>query len=266
MEAKGQTDISSFSWTSQKGLLTIGSFTVIALVCEFFIVTFFAGSGLAELSADLLAASMLYVFLPLVVITVLVSSWIYLTKHVLVGPRIVSSVKKSKIHRRHSRRRKQKSFTQNTFESINKAFSKISAAFSGSSSAKQSRLTLNKAALESTITIVTIFLLAAFLLSVLVYPRLFTDFATGFYSTQSPLQDFMKGLADALVPIASGLDSIAPAVRDLFGGLATASVQSMTETDILLRYVLCQNAAAWISGLSVFAYVKYFSKTYRVTK
>ena len=106
METKRQSDISSFSWISQKGLITLGSFIGIALVCEFFIVTFFAGSGLTNLSSDILVASSLYIILPIVVIIVLVLSWIYLIKHVLHGPRIVTSIKTPKAYRRHWRKKK----------------------------------------------------------------------------------------------------------------------------------------------------------------
>lgn len=263
MEPKTQDDNSSYSWTSQKGLLTLGSFVAIALICEFFIVNFFAGSGLAELSTDILAAGLLYAVLPAVVIIVLVYSWVHLTKHVVLGPRVTHSRKTSKPQRRHSRRKTQKSFTQSTFGSIKNVFSKIGSAFSGSGtdSATPGRLPFSRAALESTLTVMTIFLLSLFLLTVLVYPRLFTDFATGFYSTNTPLQGFLKGLADALVPIASGLNSMAPGFRDFFGGLASVSAQSLTETDILIVYVLCQTAAVCISAVSAIMYVKYYCRS-----
>lgn len=268
METKRQSDISSFSWISQKGLITLGSFIGIALVCEFFIVTFFAGSGLTNLSSDILVASSLYIILPIVVILVLVLSWIYLIKHVLHGPRIVTSIKTPKAHRRHLRKKKQQSFTQSTGVTIKKFFSKIVATFSSSigNSTTQPQPTFSKAVLESLVTIFTIFLLSIFLFSILAYPRLFTDFASGFYNSTSSLQVFMKGVADAIIPLGSSLNSIAPEFRNLFGGLASASSQSLTEGDILLRYVLIQNAAACISAFSALAYVKYFAKSYRVVK
>jgi len=112
----------------------------------------------------------------------------------------------------------------------------------------------------------TIFLLSIILLSVLVYPNLFTDFAVGFYSKTSPLQGFMQSLADVLVSIASGLDSMAPGFRNAFEGLVTSRPQPLTGGDLLWRYVFCQNAAAWVSAIAALAYVRYFSKTYRGSK
>ena len=267
MEAKRRDDISSFNWISQKGFITLGSFIGIALVCEFFIVTFFAGSGLTNLSSNILVASSLYLILPVVVIIVLVLSWIYLIKHVLLGPRIVT-LKTLKPHRRRSRIKKKQSFTQSTGVTIKKFFSKIVTTFSSSNrdSTPQLRLTFRKAALESLVTLLTIFLLSIFLLSILAYPRLFTDFAYGFYNTTSSLQVFMKGLADAVIPFGSSLNSIAPEFRNFFGNLASASSQSLTEGDIMLRYVLIQSAAVLISAFSALTYVKYFVKSNRFVK
>ncbi len=269
MASKGQDDRSTFSWTAPKGLLTIGLFLALVLISEFFMVSFFAGSGLTETAAYPLPVSPLFHLLPLAVILVLVSSWIYLTKHVTMGPRVTSPAKVSKIRRRHPRGRKTRlTFTQRITGAIKKFFSKITAIFSRSSgvSVTQRRLSFDRAALESTVTVLTIFLLSIILLSVLVYPRLFTDFAVGFYSTTSPLQGIIQALANALVPIASGLNSIAPGFRDAFGGLVSSSSQSLTEGDILLRYVFCQNVAAWISAISALAYVRHITKTYRSNK
>ena len=130
----------------------------------------------------------------------------------------------------------------------------------------QQRRSFGRVALESAVTVLTVFLLSIILLSVLVYPNLFTDFAVGFYSKTSHLQGFMQSLTDGVVSIASGLDSIAPSFRNAFEGLVISRPPSLTEGDILWRYVFCQNAAAWISAISALAYVRYFSKTYRSSK
>jgi len=76
----------------------------------------------------------------------------------------------------------------------------------------------------------------------------------------------MQSLADGLVSIASGLDSIAPGFRNAFEGLVSTRLPSLTEGDLLWRYVFCQNAAAWVSALAALAYVKNFSNTYRSRK
>jgi hypothetical protein len=267
MASKEKRNISTFRWTAPKGLLTIGLFLALAFVSEFFMVSFFAGSGLTEMSAYPLPVSPLFHLLPLAVIIVLVLSWIYLTKHIAMRPRRISPATVSK-SRRRPRGRKTRKSTRGVMGAVKKFFNQISSVFirSRGGSFVQRRLSFGRVALESAVTVLTIFLLSIILLSVLAYPNLFTNFAVGFYSANSALQGFMQSLADVLVSIASGLDSIAPAFRNAFEGLVTSRPHSLTSGDILWRYVFCQNAAAWISAISALAYVRYFSKTYRSSK
>ena len=217
--------------------------------------SFFAGSGLT--SIDMLAAVLLFVAVPTAVIVVLVGSWMYLTKYVALGRR-TATTKASKPHRRQTRKTK-KSTSENLGDALRGVIGKI---FVSDSSVTQGRLSFSKAAVEGALTVLVVFLLAAILLSVLVYPRLFTDFAIGFYNTSSFLQKFMQNLANALVPLASGLNSIAPGFRDLFGGLASASASAYTEGNIVLIYVICQSVAAGISALCAFAYVRNITGSY----
>jgi len=263
MASGGKGDRLTFGgWTAPKGLLTIGLFLVLAFISEFFMVSFFMGSGLTETSAYPLPVSPLFHLLPLAVILVLVSSWMYLTNHIATRPHRISPAKVSKIRRRRPRRTTKS--TRGIMGAVKKVFSKIDSVFlrsSGGLSAPR-RLSFGSLAFESTVTVITIFLLSSILLSVLVYPNLFTDFAAGFYSETSPLQGFMQSLAEGVVPIASGLDSIASSFRSAFEGIVSTKLPSLTEGDLLWRYVICQNAAAWISAISALAYVRYFSKTH----
>jgi hypothetical protein len=269
MAYKGREDSLTFRLTSPKGLLTTGLFLVLAFISECFIVSFFVGSGLTETSAYSLPVSPLFQLLPLAVVAVLVSSWIYLMKHIDRRPRRIASAKVSKTRRSRPRRRKKRvTSTQKIKESVKKFFNKISTIFPRSSGASSSQrhLSFGSIALENTVTVLTIFLLSIILLSVLVYPRLFTNFAIGFYSTTSSLQGFMQAVANALIPIVSGLNSIAPSFSNAFTGLVASSSQSLTQWDLLSRYVFCQSAAALVSAISALAYVRYTTTTYRGSK
>ena len=265
MTSKGHEDNSTFRWTAPKGLLTILSFFALALFSEFVIVSFFAGSGLTEVVTILYPVSPLFHLLPLAVILVLVLSWIYLSKHIVMRPYRTAPAKLSKTRRRQPRRRKAKP-TQSFIGTVKSFFSKIIAIFPSSSSVSvtQNRLTFSGAVLESAVTILTIFLLSIILLSVLVYPMLFTDFSSRLYSTSSPLQGVMQALANALVPIASGLNSIAPGFSKAFEGLV--ATQPLTEGDLLMRYVFCQSAAALVSAIAAVAYVRFVVKANRSSK
>jgi hypothetical protein len=253
MAPKGPEKHLNFSWTSPKGLLTAGLFLALALISEFVMVSFFAGAGLTE-TAYLLIVSPLFHILPLAVIVVLVLSWIYLTKNMATRPYRAVPAKASKIHRRRQRREKS---ARSSMATIKQFFSKIAAPLSGSSgiSFTQRRPSFSRVALESTVTVLTMFLLSIILLSVLLYPRLFADFVAGFYSTTSPLQGFMQALANVLVPIASGLKSIASGFSKAFEGLV--AFQPLTGGDLLWRYVFCQITSALILAVYALAHVRY---------
>ena len=265
MATKTKIDGTTFSWTAPKGMLTAGLFLAIAFVSEFFMVSFFMGSGLTEASSSQLPVSPLFHILPLAVIIVLVLSWTYLTKHVATRPRRKAPTKVSK-SRRHPRRRSRKSKTSvmGTFKNV---LGKIGSAFSSEDhSVVFRRRSFGGVALESAVTVLTVFLLAILLSALLVYPRLFTDFAVEFYSTTSGLQGFLQSLAEGLVSMGSGLDSAASGFGSAFGGLVASSSASLSQGDILWRYVFCQNAAAWISAITALVYVRYFLKPHRGSK
>jgi len=191
-------------------------------------------------------------------------------------PYRISPAKVSESRRRRPRGRKTRSkSTRSVIGAIKNFFNQISSVFlrSRGGSFVQRRLSFGRVAFESTVTVLTIFLLSIILLSVLVYPNLFTDFAVGFYSANSAFHGFvlktietLQGIGKVLAPIDGGLRAIAPGFRNAFEGLVTSRPQSLTEGDLLWRYVFCQNAAAWVSAIAALAYVRYFSKTYRGSK
>ena len=118
----------------------------------------------------------LFHLLPLAVILVLVSSWIYLTKNVARRPYRISTVKVSESRRRRARRRARSKSSQGFLEPIKEVFNKINDALfsSGGGSFVQQRLSFSNVALENIVMVLTIFLISAILLAVLVYPTLFT--------------------------------------------------------------------------------------------
>ncbi len=272
--AKGRKRL-TYSWTAPKGLLTISLFLTLALISEFFMVSFFMGAGLKEAFSFkffTITFSPLFHLLPLGVVLVLVCSWIYFTKHIVKVSRRKSPTKTLKIISSRSRRRKPRmNVLQRIIAAIKEFFNKIgNLSRSQGVSSMHRRLSFGRLAFESTVTVLTIFLLSIIIVSVLVYPRLFTDFAVVLYSPNSPLQGFLlqlNGILQAILsPINDALRALAPGLRNVFEGLGISKSQSFTGGDLLWRYVFCQNAAAWISALVALAYGKYFSNTYSSIK
>ena len=96
-----------FRWTVPKGFTATASFLMLAILIEYLVVHFFLSFGLTDkfsltktLQVPLtslfftITISPLFHFIPLGVITVLVSSWTYLTKYVAMVPRGVKPAKK----------------------------------------------------------------------------------------------------------------------------------------------------------------------------
>ena len=279
MTSKGQRNPLTLRWTAPKELLTIVLFLALALISELFMVSFFTVAGLTEAFAFMfftITISPLFHLLPLGVVTVLVSSWIYLTKYLAMGARRKSLAKVSKIRRRRPRRRKARlNFLRRIAGATDNFFSQIGNFFlrSRSVSFVQRRLSFGRLTFESTVTVLAIFLLSIITFYVLVYPNLFNDFAVGLYSSNSAFHGFvvsiaepLQGVIKALAPIDAGLRAIAPGFRNAFGGLVTSGSQSLSEGDLLWRYVFCQNAAAWVSAIAALAYGRYVSKSYRSRK
>jgi hypothetical protein len=104
------------------------------------------------------------------------------------------------------------------------------------------------------------------IVSVLVYPRLFTDFAVGLYSANSALRGFLLQLNGLMQAILSPLNALAPSLKDVFEDIVPSKSQSLTGGNLLWRYVFIQNAAAWISALPALFYGKYISNNYRSIK
>jgi hypothetical protein len=258
----------TFSWTAPKGLLTVVLFIALALISEFFMISFFTGAGLTEaftFKFFTITISPLFHLLPLGVVLVLVSSWIYFSKYLVKGSRRKSPAKASRISRRRTRRKKpQMNFLQRIVSAIGNFFGR-----SRGVSFVQRRLSFGRLAVESTVTVLAIFLLSLIICSVLVYPNLLNDFAVRLYSTNSAIHglvlkivEMLQGVAKVLAPIVSAIDgglrAIAPGFRNVFEGLVSSRPQSFTEEDLLWRYVFCQNAAAWISAIAVLVYGKIF--------
>jgi hypothetical protein len=102
----------TFRWTAPRGLLTIVLFLALAVISEFFMVSFFKVAGLTEafeFKFFTVIISPLFHLLPLGVVLVLVASWVYLTKNLAMRKPKKSPAKVSKVHRRHPRSRKTRS-------------------------------------------------------------------------------------------------------------------------------------------------------------
>jgi hypothetical protein len=244
-------------------------------------VYFFTFSGLEDNFAFnffTITISPLFHLMPLGVVFVLISSWTYLTKYMAVVPRRMSPTKKQSETLRRLPRRGRKM----RFKSFRNFFRRISAAFRRirGVSYVQQRLFFARAAVRSTATVLTVFLVSILILYILVHPNLPQDLAIGLYSANPSFHGFVlktidiaQGISHALSPIgwlASAIDgalrAAAPGFRNTVEGLGSSMTEPLTNLNLVSKYTLCQNAAAWISAILALVYGEYISRVYRIRK
>jgi len=235
--------------------------------------------------------SPLYHLIPLGVIFVLVSSWTYLTKYIAVVPHKAKPSKKpipSRKKYQKPKRRRFKTFRRFS-EWVSKKFQRVSWTFKalfrrissallrirGISYAMQ-RLFFARAALKSAVTVLAIFLVSALGLYLLAYPTLMYEVVVGFHRGNPSFHGFVLKTIEMINGLGQGLSSIglgssisnaltaaALGFSTTFEGFGTSVTQPLIKLDLVWKYTLCQNFAAWISALMTWTYGQYTSRLYR---
>ena len=250
-------------------------FVALTLLIEYLVVYLFISSGLTDtfLFTNYLVTlpiSPLFHLLPLGVTVVLVSSWMYLTKHIAVVPKKKSPAKPK---RQLPRTRKVR------FKSIKRFFKKISRKFGWISRTIESfyQLHFAKATVKSTATIIGVFLVSILTLHTVGSPSFIYEVVTGFYKTNPSFHGFVlktfeitQGIGQTLTPLGwigstinNALLAMAPSFRNTLEGFGTSITEPMATLDLVWKYAICQNIAAWASALTALAYGQYASHPYR---
>jgi hypothetical protein len=289
-----------FQRTAKKELVTIISFLALAIIIEYLIVALFLSFGLEDkylLTQTFqfpgttifftLSISPLFHLIPIGIIFVLVANWIYLRKYVAGVLRKIEPLKKPsmmpkdrfqkpKLRRFKSIRQFSKSLSKR-FERISRSleafFNRISAAFlriRGISYVTQ-RLSSARASVKSSATVLALFIVSAFALYLLVQPTFIYDIVVGLYTGNPSLPLAIRGITDGIA--SSPIGGLTTAVNDALAGIAIGFwntfegagklTESLVQLDLTWKYVICQNIAAWVSALAVWAYGKYSSHLYR---
>lgn len=295
-----------FRWTAPKGFTTMALFSALAIFTEYVLVCFFLSFGLVDKSlftetfqvpltnlSFTATVSPLFHLIPLGVVLVLVASWMHLTKYVAVVPHKIEPVKRPLTTRKSRYPRALEKYLKpirRFSRGIGKRFRRVSRALKGlyrrastavlrirGVSYVMQRLFFARAAVKSTVTILTVFLASIFVLYALVYPRLIYDMVVEFYAENPSFLWFVletikqaREIGQVLSPIGwlastinGALVAVAPGFRSSLEGLGAPIVGPIAKLDLVWKYALCQNAAAWFSAIAAFAYGQYTSRLYR---
>jgi len=281
-----------FRWTAPKGFTAIVLFSALALLIEYVLVSYFMSFGLTDKTAlattfqfpltqslFTITISPLFHLTPFGVIVVLVSSWTYLTKYMAVAPRIIKPVKKPpKIEKKRLSKK-----ISGKFRRVSHALKSFYRRLSGAIlrvrgvSYVLRRLFFAKAAIKSTLNVIAVFLVSFLALYIVGYPRSTYDAVVKLYQLNPSFLGFVlkttqvaEGIAQVLSPIGwlasaigNALLAAAPGFRSALEDFGASTTGSIAKLDLVGRYILYQNLAAWVSALTALAYGQYTSRLYR---
>lgn len=264
-------------WTTRKGLIALVVFLAIASLIEYGLVLCSLSLGLQDTSLlstnwpVTLTISPLLNLVPICVIITLGFSWAYLTKRTAIKRQ---EIRKGKVE---------------TFQKTEKKGLMWKISHAGSDYSRKIKLRLSKtkvasylsrvhfarATVRSAFTVLLVFGAFALMFLILAYPQLIYSGVSnayrnnlGLFNFVSGVNNWARGVAEALPPIGwinNALIGAAPTVRDAGTGLGNLLVPLVT-LDNAGKYLVLQNAAAWISVSVVFLYGERKGRGYRYKK
>jgi len=227
-------------------------FLIIAVLLELVVVVYAMSLGVKDQSVvqysfrfpgtdwkATIGISLLFQLVPIMVVIALVSSWIYLTERSAVRrrepPKTGPSAKRSEIKDIMTRLKSE----------------------------------LLEAPIKSAIFVFFMFMTFAFIVSLLVYPHLIFHTIANAYTNNPSLLSFIKGSGRIFAPLAwfvnGAVPAIGPGFRYFAAGLGNL-LAPLADLDNPGKYLVLQNAAAWISALIALTYGEFSRRGYRHRK
>ncbi|MEM2972325.1 MAG: hypothetical protein QW270_07915 [Candidatus Bathyarchaeia archaeon] len=243
-------------WTTLKGLTAILLFLITTVLIEYLFVLYAINLGVNDNPikwslqfpgtqwTTTMVVSPLFHLVPTAVIIVLAFTWIYLTRHVTVKTH--EPPPKAKAEKRRAKVEKEG------------FLGKIKSKLLGIKSVAYmwQKIHFARATIKSALTVFLVFLVFAFTVSLLAYPKLVHQTVSNAYQNNPSLLNTMKGIAQALAPlgaISNVFLPVAPAFGDFVQSLGVIT-KPLAELDNNGKYLVFQNVAAWVSALSALFY------------
>ena len=284
-------------WTGPKGFAAITLFFVLAIILEVLLVYSFQMFGLIDQNVwtttfliplvnwtFTVSLSPLFHLLPIGVIVVLLSSWTYLTKYTASVPQRVETARRlSTPTRRGQESRRFKSLRRlskrlsRRLQRVGRALKSGAQRIRGVSYISQ-RLSFARAAVRSAATVLLIFLSVVLLLFLVEYPDLIHAWTLNLYRGSPSFLNFVsgtvqwfRGVGEAVPPLGelgltvnNALLNLAPGFRHSLEAAGASLSRPIGQLDVVGKYILSQNLAAWTSAITALAYSVYVSsRTYR---
>jgi hypothetical protein len=256
--------------SSLKELETLIVFLIITVLVECLVVLYAMSVGVKDqmplqwsftfpgtASRYTLSISPLFNLVPIAVILTLVANWAYLRRQVLIRP---GEPQRGKLGSAGKGVKRQRTLAQrfvSTFSRRKKT----------TSPGREVRV--RRTNVRSALIVLVPFSALLILISLFAYPALIYNAIATAYKNDPSLLNFVKGIGAAVTPIGrvfspinSFLLAVAPGFRDFVVALG-AIITPLATLDNDGKYLVFQNAAAWISTLVILFYGKYGLKSLR---
>jgi len=275
-----------FSWTTGKGLLAILLYLAVAFALEYVVIVAFSSYGLTDnmpLTGSLrvpgsdsiftVSISPVFHLIPLSVIVTLLSSWMHLTRCLAVIPSEMAMMPKKQIKKKETPKRSRfkdlKWRLERTNLIIKASFRRLgNLLLINRVSHLWSQSHFARAAVKGSVALFSLFLFLAFTLYLAERPTFLYEFVAQFYRDNPHFLGFVLGIREAFLLLAQSLSSlglatssinswitaVAVGFRDSISNLVAPLAKKMVELDILWKYLICQNVAAWMPALLVLLY------------
>jgi hypothetical protein len=258
---------------SLRELETLILFLIITVLAEFLVVLYAMSIGVKDqmplqwsftfpgtASRDTLSISPLFHLVPIAVILTLLANWTYLRRQVLIKP---GEPQRGKLGSAGKGAKGQRSLAQR----LKFMFSRRKKTTSPGREVRVRRTNM-----RSALIVLAAFSALLILISLFAYPGLIYNAIATAYRNDPSLLNFVKGVGAAVAPIGavfspinSVLRGAAPGFRDFVIALG-AIITPLATLDNDGKYLVFQNAAAWISTLVILFYGKYGRKSIQLTR
>jgi hypothetical protein len=239
MASEDQRDLKKARWKLSGKTGSTIIFLVATMTAEFLVVLYAMGIGIRDQSLTQvgpLTFSPLFHLIPATVIVVLSFTWIFLTSSIRQKPQ-VTTVKREK---------------ERVKSNEPKLHDRIVA-----------RLRLTSPAVKAAFIVLIGFGVLILLVSFITYPTLVYRSTSTAYEGDASFLGFVKSVAQALSPIFLPIAGVLRGAAPAFGAFAAAVgglSKSVSLLDSTSKYLIFQNAAAWILVLVTLLYTAYLKR------
>jgi hypothetical protein len=262
-----------FHWTTPKNLLAILLFIILIIIAEFIIIAFVIPTAVKDSTAITVpflnvTISLLYHIVPGAVIIALTASFTHLATHTATIPQKAQMPKKPQPPK-YTRLKALRRFHKKLRIAARKIRTRIMK--TPTIAYIRQRIALAKTFVKSAAIITLTFILTIALVTIAAYPKLvptttadflqwntvFLNFVTATIKASETIANTVPPIGVVATAIHNALIVAAPTFRNVLESAASAITSGLVSLSPIEKYLIIQNAAAWIIAVTTLGYSQY---------